>query len=448
MMFGWQFGDVRLSERAQGLFEQIVHTGSLVLRRVGGDRAGEIGAHRFLDNDKVSPQAIIDTLSGRTIKACAGRSIVAVQDTSEVNFAQRDASRSGLGAAGGGASVGFFIHPLIAVDLETGAVLGLVDAQIYTRPPGPTANRRRLAFEEKESVRWLTTAQSAQTRLAGAARTIVVADRESDIYSVFARRPQEVQLVIRASHNRKTAAGKRLFDEADQLPHLGCYDVEIGAKPGKKARIACLDVRAGQVQLCKPDENLEPGDPASINVNVVEVREQNPPDKIKPVIWRLLTTEPVSSFEQACQVVQIYRLRWRIEEVFRALKSNGLDLEATQIEAAHRLFKLAALGLAAATRIIQLVDARDGSSRPADDVADPALFEAFAAISKSLEGKTIRQKNPHTEGTLSWLAWITARLGGWNCYYKPPGPKTMATGWNQLASTAAGFMLAKGDKDV
>jgi ribosomal protein S27AE len=241
---------------------------------------------------------------------------------------------------------------------------------------------------------------------------------------------------------------KRLFDEAGQLPHLGCYDVEIGAKPGKKARIACLDVRAGQVQLCKPDESLEPGDPASISVNVIEVREQNPPDKIKPVIWRLLTTEPVSSFEQACQVVQIYRLRWRIEEVFRALKSNGLDLEATQIEAAHRLFKLAALGLAAATRIIQLVDARDGSSRPADDVADPALFEAFAAISKSLEGKTIRQKNLHTEGTLSWLAWITARLGGWNCYYKPPGPKTMATGWNQLASTAAGFMLAKGDKDV
>ena len=344
--------------------------------------------------------------------------------------------------------MGFFIHPLIAVDFETGAVLGLVDARIYTRPPGLTANRRRIAFEQKESVRWLTMAQSARTRLADAARTIVVADRESDIYSVFGRRPQGVQLVIRASHNRKTKTGKRLFGVAGQLPHLGCCDVEIGAKPGKKSRMARLDVRAGQVQLCKPDESLEPADPASIKVNVVEVREQNPPARAKPVIWRLLTTEPVSSFEQACQVVQIYRLRWRIEEVFRALKSNGLDLEATQVEAAHRLFKLAALGLAAATRIIQLVDARDGSQRPASDIADPDLFEAFEAIGKTLEGKTDRQKNPHTKGTLAWLAWITARLGGWNCYYKPPGPKTMATGWNQLASTTTGFMLAKENKDV
>ena len=80
-MVGWQFGDVRLSDRAQGLFEQIVHTGSLVLRRVGRDRAGEIGAHRFLNNARVTHQAIVDTLSERTIKACQGRIIVAVQGT-------------------------------------------------------------------------------------------------------------------------------------------------------------------------------------------------------------------------------------------------------------------------------------------------------------------------------------------------------------------------------
>jgi hypothetical protein len=30
--------------------------------------------------------------------------------------------------------------------------------------------------------------------------------------------------------------------------------------------------------------------------------------------------------------------------------------------------------------------------------------------------------------SLAWLAWIATRLGGWNCYYKPPGPKTMRAG--------------------
>jgi len=206
-------------------------------------------------------------------------------------------------------------------------------------------------------------AESAGIRLAKAARTIVVADREGDIYSVFARYPASVQLVIRACHNRRVPSGDRLFDVAGKLPLLGYSDVEISAKPGQKARLAHLEVRAGHVQLCKPDESPEGDDPAHIAVNMVEVREQNPPEGVRPVIWRLLTTEPVTNLEQAVEVVQIYRLRWRIEEVFRALKSNGLDLEANQVEAAHRLFKLAALGLAAATRIIQLVDARDGSHR-------------------------------------------------------------------------------------
>jgi hypothetical protein len=70
------------------------------------------------------------------------------------------------------------------------------------------------------------------------------------------------------------------------------------------------------------------------------------------------------------------------------------------------------------------------------------LDNAAAAICPSLEGKTPRQRNPHLRGSLSWLSWIVARLGGWNCYYKPPGPKTMRTGWDKLAAMAAGYHLA------
>jgi len=51
------------------------------------------------------------------------------------------------------------------------------------------------------------------------------------------------------------------------------------------------------------------------------------------------------------------------------MKSDGLRLEETQVHEASRLFKLTAIALIAAARTIQLVDARDGSSRPASDVA-------------------------------------------------------------------------------
>ena len=68
---------------------------------------------------------------------------------------------------------------------------------------------------------------------------------------------------------------------------------------------------------------------------------------------------------------------------------------------------------------------------------------AKVAIGASLEGKTERQKNPHAKGSLVWLSWIVARLGGWNCYYRPPGPKTIARGWDRFASMLDGFTLAQ-----
>ena len=140
--------------------------------------------------------------------------------------------------------------------------------------------------------------------------------------------------------------------------------------------------------------------------------------------------------------MRLYRLRWRIEEVFRALKSDGMRLEETQMHEAQRLFKLAVVGLATACRTMQLVDARNGSPRPATDVIDAASLSAAEAIGATLEGKTERQKSPHPPHSLAWLAWIIASLGGWNCYYKPPGPKTMRAGWGQFESMAAGFTVA------
>ena len=147
----------------------------------------------------------------------------------------------------------------------------------------------------------------------------------------------------------------------------------------------------------------------------------------------------------AQDVVRLYRLPGRIEEVFRFLKSDGFDIEESQLETAGRLLNLAALGLVAAARIIQLVDARDGSSRPMSDVLDQNLVEDVAVLVQSREGATAKQKNPHAEGSLAWLAWVVARYGGWNCYGKPPGPKTMADGWIRFTATLCGVILAKAD---
>jgi hypothetical protein len=364
------------------------------------------------------------------------------QDTTEINFAGREERRRGLGPAGDGVSAGFFIHPQIAIDSETGAVLGLLGARIWTRTDEIASTHTR-ALEDKESIRWLEGAECAAACLPEAASVVVVADREGDIYASFARRPAAVDLIVRAAQDRALHDGTRLFTAPAAWPELARTEVVVApSRAGGRGRIATVVLRAGPVVISRPRRGSDRSDPPKLTLHMLEAREINGPAEGQPLLWRLLTTLNVTSAADAEEIVRLYRLRWRIEEVFRALKSDGMRLEETQMQEAGRLYKLALVGLAAATRTLQLVNARDGSKRPASDVIDAALLPAAEAIAATLEGKTARQQNPHPRHSLAWLAWIIARLGGWNCYYKPPGPKTMRAGWAQFAAMATGFFIA------
>lgn len=442
---GFGIGDIRVERSGDWLMEQIAATGSSTMRKVGASRSGEMRAHRFLSSDFASVEAIMETLGARTAVRCAGRRVVAAQDTSEINFAGRSAKRRGLGPAGNGSDPGFFIHPVLAVDAEDGAVVGLVAARIWTRPVGKAPERRGRAFEDKESARWLEGCASAAERLREAAEVTVVGDRESDIFQLFARRPEGVHLVVRAAQDRRIEGGS-LFEAAATAPLLTTTQTKVAPRgPGDKGRLAEVELRAAPVRLLAPsslsaDERAQIA--PAVELTLVEAREIKPPEGVAPLMWRLLTTHKAETAEEAREVVRCYRLRWRIEQLFRTLKSDGLALEDSQMVDAERLMRLSAVALGAAVRIIQLVDARDGGPRSCADVVDEALVEPLEAIGKTLEGKTDRQKNPHETGSLAWLAWIAARLGGWNCYYKPPGPKTMRDGWNRLASMLAGYAIA------
>jgi len=447
--FAGAFGDKRRSAAMSRLYGSIVEQNSLVIRKVGVDRGGELAAHRVLSSTRVTPDATLRCLSQRTAAAVAGRRIVAAQDTTEVNFPGRQSR--GLGPAGNRnrrlpiQTPGFLIHAMIAVDADADAVLGLVDAEIWTREDSAVLPRRHREMADKESQRWLNAAETAAQRLADAAECIVVGDRESDIYALFSRRPASVHLLVRAAQNRALEDGTRLFAATADWPALGTQTVDIPPRrPGDRGRQAQVTLRADTVTLRHPRNARREGDAQSIEITLVEAIEEHPPAGQTALHWRLLTTLPARSEAEAGEIVRLYRLRWRIEQTFRMLKSDGLRLEEAQTAEPHRLFNLAALATAAAVHIIQLVDARDGSSRPASDVATDAQIVAAAAVAPTLEGKTVRQRNPHIAGSLAWMSWIVARLGGWNCYYKPPGPKTMRDGWQRFAAIAEGFTLAHG----
>jgi hypothetical protein len=443
-------GDVRRDERAEWMLERIVASGSLVLRELGGTRSGEIAAHRLLSSDDVDPIALLTPHVARTAAACNGHRVVAVQDTTEINFDRHRRPAAGLGPTGNDEIRGFFVHPVVAVDADDEALLGVAGARIWTRGEEPTPNHNGIPFDEKESRRWLEAAELAATHLAPVAtQVIMVADREGDIYPMFARRPDTIDFVVRACHNRVLAEGGTLFAAPTAWPALGRVQIKVAPKRrGDKGRKARVVLKARTITIKRPNSTPDRQDATKLTLGLVEVREEGAPAGVEPLLWRLLTTLPVATRAQALEVVRLYRLRWRIEEVFRILKSNGLKIEESQLETADRLFNLAAFGLVAAARIIQLVDARDGSTRPATDVIEADDIKAAAAISATLEGDTERQQNPHKKGTLAWLSWIAARLGGWNCYYKPPGPKTMARGLDRLIDRIEGFRLANERRNV
>ncbi len=446
----WGAKDIRTERRGDEVLDAIVETGSLVLRTIGGGRAGEIGAARFLDHDDVTVPAILATAAARTLAAAKGQYVLAVHDTTEVNFKDRAARRTGLGPAGDGVSPGFFCHPLLLVDAEHEAVLGLVHADIWTRDEAPVGDRAKRAIADKESARWLAATRACAGVAEVAAKVVSVADREADIYQHFAARPANVEMIVRARHDRATTLGTPLFEMPETFRLLGVASVHVPPRgPGDKGRIAEVTITAGRVDIVRPRKLAAvAGTPATISLGLVEIAEVAPPPGTKPLMWRLLTTLPVGTLAEANEVAKLYRLRWRIEQLFRTLKSDGLDVEASQVTDARRLFKLAAFGLIGAARIMQLVDARDGGPRPATDVIDGDQIEAVAIISASLEGNTARQKNPHPKGSLAAVSWVAARLGGWNCYYKPPGPKTMAAGWRRLQDRLDGFALAMAVRDV
>lgn len=417
------------------------------IRRLGGTRAREMQFTRFLRNEAVTAKAMAEHAAERTAARVSGREVLVVQDTSELALGGRRAKANGYGPVGkGGALRGLLLHAVLAVDAGTGAVLGLVDAQVRNRNGGKVKSRRSRATAQKESQRWLDGTARAGAVLATARSITGVSDRESDIYEHFVQCPENMQLIVRACQNRRIETDDEkhmglLFAHVDSLPEQGRLTVEIPPAPGRVGRQGELAVRFGRVELRRPLHGTSDLPPTTA-VTIVDVRETSAAVGEKPIHWRLLTTHSVVRLADAQRIVGLYRMRWVVEEYFHTIKTAGFNIEQADIAEPEVMIKLVAAIAVAAVTVMQLVKARDGKT-------DQSLLEAFEpddqpileAISARLEGKTARQQNPHPKGSLAFAAWVIARLGGWTGYYDKPGPKTMRRGLDDFQRIKYGSIL-------
>jgi hypothetical protein len=416
------------------------------LRRLSrGDRAREVQFNRLLGNAKVTTERIIESWSEGTVAAAEGRHVLAIQDTSEINFTTTAERRRGLGETAKGNVHGLLLHPMLAVDAADGTCLGLLSGQIWTRKGRRTVPHDLREPSDKESQRWIATALAAKPLLAGAAMVTALGDRESDIFALYASTAeQRFHVIARSMHDRKLADDSGLYAASEALAVVDQRTIVLSARAQRAERVVPLELRFGAVNLARPQSKFLRHLPESLPLTLVDVREVDPQAGPEPLHWRLLTTHPVVNAEQAWRIVEWYKQRWLIEQFFRVLKTQGFRLEDSQVTTADRLLKLVAIAAKAAVITIQLLQARDGRGQQPIHLAFNANeVAALVAINRDIEAKSKRLKNPHPPDRLAWAAWIIGRLGGWDGYpsSKPPGPITMKHGLEYFHAVAVGWSL-------
>lgn len=257
---------------------------------------------------------LINTEKSRLADLVEGRHILGIQDTTEINYQNHDGRAHGLGTVGNGKDIGFFIHPMIALDASTGGVIGSAEIELWNRTKKAADNYPALPIEEKESYRWIETAAGARKTLSKAAYVTFIGDRENDIYEFLDRIPnQNTHVITRVCRDRaiKNSPHKKLYAHLGSTEEAGKIQIEIprDIRKGRKKREAILSIKHSLIEIVKPKKCTDKSAPNSIKMYVVEARELDCPGDQEPVHWRIFTTHKINNFDQAKQIILWYRMR-------------------------------------------------------------------------------------------------------------------------------------------
>jgi hypothetical protein len=360
---GANMGDARLTARLLEMTGMFYAKPTANIPQACASAMAAKAAYRFLDNEKVQWQAILDPHYAATEARVREQPLVLVaQDTTSLNYSTHPHTQ-GLGPIGTQSEKvrGLMVHDTMAFSAQ-GIPLGLLNLQCWAREGiGSRDERHSKPIEDKESFKWIESYAAVSAVQARARKTqmVVMADREADIHEVFAAQantPHGAQLLIRAerSRNRQVVGEDEthasLWRTLEQQEPIGTREILIPPSEKRAARKATLEVRSAKVTLKPPQRapHLAP-----VAVWAVLAQELNPAPEVEGLEWMLLTSVAVQHKEDAFERLNWYARRWGIEVYHRILKS-GCRVEARQLEQAHRLLNCLAIDLVVAWRIYHL----------------------------------------------------------------------------------------------
>ena len=450
------FKDKRIDARANMFLSSIITNGSAVINQSSSNHHQKIGAYRMINNKRCSQEGLLNALYNSCKQNVSSSHLLCIEDTTEVSYfshikrIMKDDPHIGRL---NNINVGYFCHPMLVIDAEKVIPIGFSSVKLWNRewekPIKDPIGYKKLPIEEKESFRWISSVTESRKNLPQDSIITVIADRESDIYEALCTIPQaNTHLLIRSSSNRVLCHdNKLLLDKMQTCNIKHTYEISIKGNKSRKSRNALIDLRFTSVDIKRSTGTI--GDyPDSVKMNCIYVIEQTQtvPKSEAPIEWRLYTTHQVETVEQAMQCVKWYQARWYIEELFRVLKMDGLDIETSQLETGLALKKLMLFSLQAALQIMIIKIAYDQKREdcPVQMIFTDKQIQFLKIIQPTLEGKTEKLKNPFAKNSLAWAAWIIAKLGKWGGYktQSPPGYITMKKGLDVFYIQAQAFSIA------
>lgn len=429
--------DFRIEKRAEKVLKDMQTAGNAIVNKFCSTFRDKKAAYDLFKNPSFTEMELIDAITSKC-KANQGTGhLLCIQDTTEINYT-RHIGRIGMedtdiGPVSRDDNGGYFCHPMIVVDALQHLPIGFSSVAIWNRSWDKKSKHERqyqkLSIEEKESYRWVSSALQTQELLSQASTLTIIGDREADIYEELTRVPNtQTHLLIRSSINRKLYDQQsKLFEHLESQPVELEYELPIQHNKKRKKRVAKMSLKYVKVKIAKPKSKTEKpsSDPKYVEMWAIEAREQTEtiPANEEPVLWRLLTTHQISNAEDAMQCIEWYSTRWIIEELFRVLKSKGMQIEDSQLETGAGLKKQLILALQVALTTMTLKMAYDKNhTAKANILFTPPETEFIQILNKTLEGETQKQKNPFDIGTIAYCSWVLGRLSGWSGYASQPRP--------------------------
>lgn len=445
--------DRRHAQRVALVARRAVVAPRVSFPRMMEDDAELEGAYRLFSNPRVSPRAIFEahfTATAERVRA-SDAPVIVVHDTTACSFGG-EASRQGIGTLHNDGQ-GLAVHAALALGSD-GMPLGLLAVNTHTRftkvNSSATAWKRPPA--EKESARWAATVEDAM-RCVGADHEVVhVMDREGDNYLLLDHLLEHRRsFVIRICQDRRLQDEDhdRLFEAIETIEATMEREVSLSRRsdrnrrlsvkathPARDARVATLAIGARTVTVRAGSGHAKYAAQRTRTLNVVRVWEPAPVGGQPAVEWMLVTDLPIVTPAQLERIVDIYRLRWTIEEFFKALKT-GCAFEQRQLESRHALENALAILVPIACQMLLLRTlARRRPLAPAGEVLASVQLDVLRAISK----RFALPRSPSVRDVLLAIAG----LGGFLKRNGEPGWQTIGQGYERLLEAESVWRAAKG----